>query len=84
MAKLIQGDLVPEFSSTTQDGTPFSNADLAGKRTVLYFYPKDNTSGCTLEAKSLRDGKAYYSTNPADCFSSDIMSDSSNLSWFSR
>jgi peroxiredoxin Q/BCP len=58
MAKLTQGDLVPEFSSTTQDGTPFSNADLAGKRTVLYFYPKDNTSGCTLEAKSLRDGKA--------------------------
>ena len=58
MAKLAQGDLAPEFSSTTQDGTPFSNADLAGKRTVLYFYPKDNTSGCTLEAKSLRDGKA--------------------------
>ena len=58
MTKLAQGDLAPEFSSTTQDGTPFSNADLAGKRTVLYFYPKDNTSGCTLEAKSLRDGKA--------------------------
>ena len=58
MAKLAQGDLAPEFSSTTQDGTPFSNADLMGKRTVLYFYPKDNTSGCTLEAKSLRDGKA--------------------------
>ena len=58
MAKLAQGDLAPEFSSTTQNGTPFSNADLAGKRTVLYFYPKDNTSGCTLEAKSLRDGKA--------------------------
>ena len=58
MAKLAQGDLAPEFSSTTQDGTPFSNADLMDKRTVLYFYPKDNTSGCTLEAKSLRDGKA--------------------------
>jgi peroxiredoxin Q/BCP len=58
MAKLALGDLAPEFRSTTQDGTPFSNADLVGKRTVLYFYPKDNTSGCTLEAKSLRDGKA--------------------------
>ena len=58
MATLAQGDLAPEFRSTTQDGTPFSNADLMGKRTVLYFYPKDNTSGCTLEAKSLRDGKA--------------------------
>ena len=50
MAKLAQGDLAPEFSSTTQDGTPFSNADLAGKRTVLYFYPKDNTPGCTRQA----------------------------------
>ncbi len=58
MAKLTQGDLAPEFRSTTQDGTAFTRQDLLGKRTVLYFYPKDNTSGCTLEAKSLRDGKA--------------------------
>ena len=58
MAKLTQGDLVPEFRSTTQEGTEFTHQDLLGKRTVLYFYPKDNTSGCTLEAKSLRDGKA--------------------------
>ena len=33
-------------------------SDFVGKKVVLYFYPKDNTSGCTLEAKSLRDGKA--------------------------
>ena len=58
MAKLSQGDLAPEFRSTTQDGVEFTRQDLLGKRTVLYFYPKDNTSGCTLEAKSLRDGKA--------------------------
>lgn len=58
MAKLAQGDLVPVFSSTTQEGNIFTNEDLKGKRTILYFYPKDNTSGCTLEAKSLRDGKA--------------------------
>lgn len=58
MAKLTAGDRVPEFKSTTQDGTIFSSDDLIGKRTILYFYPKDNTSGCTLEAKSLRDGKA--------------------------
>lgn len=58
MAKLTAGDRVPEFKSTTQDGAIFSSDDLIGKRTILYFYPKDNTSGCTLEAKSLRDGKA--------------------------
>ena len=58
MAKLAVGDLIPDFVSVTQEGTPFTSEDLKGKRTVLYFYPKDNTSGCTLEAKSLRDGKA--------------------------
>ena len=58
MAKLAIGDIIPDFTSTTQDGTPFSSADLKGKRTILYFYPKDNTSGCTLEAKSLRDGRS--------------------------
>ena len=58
MAKLAPGDMAPYFKSTTQDGTPFSLDDLKGKRTILYFYPKDNTSGCALEAKNLRDGKA--------------------------
>lgn len=57
MAKLSIGDAVPEFVSTTQDGAPFTSANLKGRRTVLYFYPKDNTSGCTLEAQSLRDGR---------------------------
>ena len=57
MAKLAVGDLVPAFASTTQEGLPFTSEVLKGKRTILYFYPKDNTSGCTLEAKSLRDGR---------------------------
>lgn len=58
MAELKTGDMAPHFTGRTQDGEPLSLADLAGSRVVLYFYPKDNTSGCTLEAKSLRDGKA--------------------------
>jgi len=57
MTKLKVGDTAPDFSGLTQDGGTLSLADLKGGRTVLYFYPKDNTSGCTLEAKSLRDGK---------------------------
>ena len=56
--KLQAGDPAPDFRSTTQDGETLTLADLRGQRTILYFYPKDNTSGCTLEAKSLRDGKA--------------------------
>lgn len=58
MAELKVGDIAPDFTGHTQDGDTLSLADLKGSRTVLYFYPKDNTSGCTLEAKSLRDGKA--------------------------
>ena len=51
------GYQLPEFSIKRETGEDFSLADLKGSPTVLYFYPKDNTSGCTLEAKSLRDGK---------------------------
>lgn len=58
MTTLQVGDMAPDFRSVTQDGQPFTRADLVGQRTILYFYPKDNTSGCTLEAQSLRDGEA--------------------------
>ena len=51
------GYQLPDFSIKTEAGVDFTLADLKGSPTVLYFYPKDNTSGCTLEAKSLRDGK---------------------------
>lgn len=57
MAKPQTGEMAPDFRSTTQDGEPLTLADLRGGRVILYFYPKDNTSGCTLEARSLRDGK---------------------------
>uniref|UniRef100_UPI0040562822 thioredoxin-dependent thiol peroxidase n=1 Tax=Alistipes sp. TaxID=1872444 RepID=UPI0040562822 len=57
MNKMNIGDQVPEFKCVTESDAEFSLANLKGSPTVLYFYPKDNTSGCTLEAKSLRDGK---------------------------
>ena len=49
MTQLQAGEMAPDFKSTTQDGEPLTLADLRGPRTILYFYPKDNTSGCTLE-----------------------------------
>ena len=52
---LKPGDRMPEFEVLDQDGNKVSSKDLTGKRTVMYFYPKDNTSGCTAEACSLRD-----------------------------
>lgn len=58
MGKLKIGDKAPAFEVFTQNGDIITLDSLHGRRTILYFYPKDNTSGCTLEAKSMRDGKA--------------------------
>lgn len=49
------GDRMPEFEVKDQDGNIVSSRQLLGKKTIIYFYPKDNTSGCTAEACSLRD-----------------------------
>jgi len=49
------GDKMPEFDVVDQDGNKVSSKDLIGKKTIIYFYPKDNTSGCTAEACNLRD-----------------------------
>lgn len=44
------GDIAPDFTLPDQDGNPVSLSDFAGKTVVLYFYPKDNTPGCTRQA----------------------------------
>lgn len=49
------GDRLPDFSLPTDGGGTFSAASLAGKKIVLYVYPKDDTSGCTKEAEAFRD-----------------------------
>jgi peroxiredoxin Q/BCP len=49
------GDRMPDFEVVDQDGNKVSSKDFIGKKTVVYFYPKDNTSGCTAEACSIRD-----------------------------
>ena len=46
---------MPEFEVMDQNGNQVSSKDLIGKKTIIYFYPKDNTSGCTAEACNLRD-----------------------------
>ncbi|TCN70124.1 thioredoxin-dependent thiol peroxidase [Acetobacteroides hydrogenigenes] len=56
MATLQIGDKAPDFKGIDQNGKAVTLGDFAGKRLVLYFYPKDNTPGCTDEACSLRDG----------------------------
>ena len=50
------GDKAPEVLGLDQNGKEIKLSDFKGKKLALYFYPKDNTSGCTAEACSLRDG----------------------------
>ena len=52
------GDRMPFFEVMDQDGNTFSSAQLLGRKTIIYFYPKDNTSGCTAQACNLRDNYA--------------------------
>jgi len=50
------GDKIPEILGKDQNGKEIKSSDYKGKKLVLYFYPKDGTSGCTAQACSLRDG----------------------------
>ncbi|GAB3766730.1 thioredoxin-dependent thiol peroxidase [Spirosoma pomorum] len=52
---LSVGDPAPNFTSTDQNEQPISLSDFRGQKVVLYFYPKDDTPGCTAQACSLRD-----------------------------
>jgi thioredoxin-dependent peroxiredoxin len=54
------GTAAPEFSLTSQDGTPVSLKDYRGKWIVLYFYPKDFTGGCTIEAHNFEHDQDQY------------------------
>lgn len=55
MHHLKEGDKAPDFSAANQHGQTISLKDFKGKKVVLYFYPKDDTPGCTAEACDLRD-----------------------------
>ena len=55
MTTLKPGDVAPAFSATDQNGKEVSLEVYKGKKVILYFYPKDNTPGCTAEACDLRD-----------------------------
>ena len=57
---LSPGDPAPDFELPADDGSTVRLADLKGQRVVLYFYPKDDTPGCTAQACSLRDAKADF------------------------
>jgi peroxiredoxin Q/BCP len=55
-----QGQSLPDLDLTTENGEHFGTSDLTGQKTVLYFYPKDDTPGCTKEACAFRDRMDDY------------------------
>jgi peroxiredoxin Q/BCP len=60
---LKEGDKAPSFKAKNQNGENVSLSSLKGKKVVLYFYPKDDTPGCTKEACSFRDASKIYKKN---------------------
>lgn len=60
MANLKEGDKAPAFDSVDEKGEKITLEEYRGKKVVLYFYPKDNTPGCTAEACDLRDNYSQF------------------------
>lgn len=71
---LEKGEKFPEFALENQDGEVITNETLKGKKAILYFYPRDNTPGCTTEACDFRDNMAMF--NDLDIAVYDISGDS--------
>jgi peroxiredoxin Q/BCP len=62
---IVEGNSAPDFTLNSQEGKPVSLHDFKGKWVVLYFYPKDFTSGCTLEAHNFQRDLAEYESRNA-------------------
>ena len=68
MTRLAVGDAAPEFEMTADDGSAVSSRSLAGSRYVLYFYPKDDTPGCSKQACGLRDNWSRVTATDVQVF----------------
>lgn len=89
MSLLAAGDKAPEFTLTATDGSRVTLADLRGRRVLLYFYPRDDTPGCTTEACGFRDhlnelfarGVDVYGINDDDIGSHERFTAKHNLNF---
>jgi len=60
MTQLVEGLAAPDFSGNNQNGEKITLSGLRGKKLILYFYPKDNTPGCTAESCNLNDNYEFW------------------------
>lgn len=78
MAELKEGDKAPDFAVNDGEGNLVRSKDLRGKKFVLYFYPKDDTPGCTKEACSFRDSFARFKKRGIEVFGVSLDSEKSH------
>jgi peroxiredoxin Q/BCP len=81
---LNEGDKAPDFSAKNQNGENVKLSDFSGKRVVLYFYPKDDTPGCTKQACNLRDSFDAFEEKGIKIFGVSIDDENSHRKFISK
>ncbi|MHC8947438.1 thioredoxin-dependent thiol peroxidase [Sphingobacterium hungaricum] len=84
MAELQIGDQAPEIKAKNQSGDTIKLSDLKGKKVILYFYPKDNTPGCTTEACNFRDNYQSLLNDGFEVLGVSIDSEQSHQKFISK
>jgi thioredoxin-dependent peroxiredoxin len=79
-----ENDIAPDFSTKNQDNKDIKLSDYRGQKVVLYFYPKDDTPGCTKEACSFRDADDVYSQKNIKVFGVSTDSEKSHQKFISK
>jgi thioredoxin-dependent peroxiredoxin len=78
------GTMAPDFTLNSQEGTPISLHSLRGKWVVLYFYPKDRTQGCTIEAHAFQRDQAQYEAKNAIVVGVSVDTVESHKDWCAK
>lgn len=81
---LKEGSKAPDFTAKDQDGKKIKLSDYKGKRVVLYFYPKDDTPGCTKEACSFRDADDVFNSKGIKVFGISTDDEKSHQKFISK